>query len=45
VDSIKREVYGMVKINCENSLQVYGVFQNNLQNTFFILMEQCQGNM
>ena len=45
VDSIKREIYGMVKINCKNSLQVYGVFQNNLQNTFFILMEQCQGNM
>ena len=45
VDSIKREIYGMVKTNCKNSLQVYGVFQNNLQNTFFILMEQCQGNM
>ena len=28
VDSIKREIYGMIKINCKNSLQVYGVFQN-----------------
>jgi len=45
VDSIKREIYGMIKINCENSLKVYGVFQNKLQNTFFILMEQCQGNI
>ena len=45
VDSIKREVYGMTKIKCENSLKVYGVFQNKEKNTFFILMELCDGNM
>ena len=45
VDSIKREVYGMTKIKCENSLKVYGVFQNKEKNTFFILMELCDGNI
>ena len=25
-DSIKREVFGMTKVNCENSLKVYGVY-------------------
>jgi len=45
VDSIKREVYGMTKIKCENSLKVYGVFQNEEKNTFFILMELCDGNI
>ena len=45
VDSIKREVYGMTKIKCENSLKVYGAFQNKEKNTFFILMELCDGNI
>ena len=44
-DSIKREVYGMKKINCENSLKVYGVYQNNEKNTYFLLLELCDGNM
>ena len=44
-DSIKREVFGMTKIKCENSLKVYGVFQNEEKNTFFILMELCDGNV
>ena len=44
-DSIKREVYGMSRIKCPNSLKVYGVYQNKEKNTFFILMEQCDGNM
>ena len=43
-DSIKREVYGMSRIKCPNSLKVYGVYQNKEKNTFFILMEQCDGN-
>ena len=45
VDSIKREVYGMKKIKCENSLKVYAVYQNKEQNIFFILMELCDGNI
>ena len=45
VESIKREVYGMKKIKCENSLKVYAVYQNNSQNIFFILMELCDGNI
>ena len=45
VDSIKREVYGMKKIKCENSLKVYGVYQNKDKNIFFILMELCDGNI
>ena len=44
-DSIKREVYGMKKINCENSLKVYGVYQNNEKNTYYLLLELCDGNM
>ena len=45
VDSIKREVYGMKKIKCENSLKVHAVYQNKDQNIFFILMELCDGNI
>ena len=44
-DSIKREVFGMAKVNCENSLKVYGVYQNNEKNNFYILMELCDGNV
>ena len=44
-DSIKREVYGMKKINCENSLKVYGVYQNKEKNTYYLLLELCDGNM
>jgi len=44
-DSIKREVYGMKKINCPHSLKVYGAYQNEEKNIFFILMEQCNGNI
>ena len=44
-DSIKREVYGMKKINCENSLKVYGAYQNNEKNTYYLLLELCDGNM
>ena len=44
-DSIKREIFGMAKVNCENSLKVYGVYQNNEKNNFYILMELCDGNV
>ena len=44
-DSIKREVYGMSRVNCPHSLKVYGVYQNKEKNTFYILMEQCDGNI
>jgi len=44
-DSIKREVYGMTKVDCNHSLKVYGVYQNTDKNIFYILMEQCDGNI
>ena len=44
-DSIKREVYGMSRVKCPHSLRVYGVYQNKEKNTFYILMEQCDGNI
>jgi serine/threonine protein kinase len=45
VDSIKREVYGMKTINCEHSVKVYDVYQNASKNIFYIIMEQCDGNI
>ena len=44
-DSIKREVFGMKKINCNNSLKIFGVYQNEDKNTYYLLMELCDGNM
>ena len=44
-DSIKREVFGMKKVNCANSLKIYGVYQNTEKNTYYLLMELCDGNM
>ena len=44
-DSIKREVFGMKKINCNNSLKVFGVYQNEEKNTYYLLLELCDGNM
>ena len=44
-DSIKREIYGMSKINCSNSLKVYAVYQNVSKDNFYILMELCDGNI
>ena len=44
-DSIKREVYGMTKVDCNHSLKVYGVYQNTNKDIFYILMEQCDGNI
>ena len=44
-DSIKREVFGMKKIDCDNSLKIFGVYQNEEKNTYYLLMELCDGNM
>ena len=44
-DSIKREVFGMKKINCNNSLKIYGVYQNEDKDTYYMLLELCDGNM
>ena len=44
-DSIKREVFGMLKVNCDNSLKIYGVYRNIEKNTYYLLMELCDGNM
>jgi serine/threonine protein kinase len=44
-DSIKREVFGMQKIKCENSIKVFGVYQNKEKNTYYLLMELCDGNI
>ena len=44
-DSIKREIFGMKKINCNNSLKIYEFYQNKEKDTYYLLMEQCDGNM
>ena len=44
-DSIKREIFGMTKVDCDNSLKVYGVYQNNAKDNYYILMELCDGNI
>ena len=44
-DSIKREVFGMKKINCNNSLKIYGIYQNEDKDTYYMLLELCDGNM
>ena len=44
-DSIKREIFGMYKINCDNSLKIYAAYQNSSKDTYYLLMEQCDGNM
>ena len=33
------------KINCDNSLKIYAAYQNSNKDTYYLLMEQCDGNM
>ena len=45
VDSVKREVFGMIKCACKHTVKLYEVYQNQAQDNFFLLMELCNGNM
>ena len=35
----------MKKIKCNNSLNYFGVYQNEEKNTYYLLMELCDCNM
>ena len=45
LDSVKREVFGMLKCACKHTVKLYEVFQNQAQDNFFLLMELCKGNL
>ena len=45
VDSVKREVFGMIKCSCKHTVKLYEVYQNQAMDNFFLLMELCDGNM
>ena len=45
VDSVKREVFGMIKCACKHTVKLYEVYQNQAQDNFFLLMELCKGNL
>ena len=45
VDSVKREVFGMIKCACKHTVKLYEVYQNQAQDNFFLLMELCNGNL
>ena len=45
VDSVKREVFGMIKCACKHTVKLYEVYQNQAMDNFFLLMELCDGNM
>ena len=39
VDSVKREVFGMVKCACKHTIKLYEIYQNQANDTFYLLME------
>ena len=45
VDSVKREVFGMMKCACKHTVKLFEVYQNQAQDNFFLLMELCNGNL
>ena len=45
VDSVKREVFGMVKCACKHTIKLYEIYQNQANDTFYLLMELCEGNL
>ena len=45
VDSVKREIYGLLRCACEHSVKLLNAFQSQGQDNFYLLMEQCQGNL
>ena len=45
LNSVKREVFGMVKCACSHTIKLYDVFQNPAEDTFYLLMELCEGNL
>ena len=45
LDSVKREVFGMVKCACNHTIKLYELYQNKAADTFYLLMELCEGNL
>ena len=45
VDSVKREVFGMVKCECKHAIKLYEVLQNPAEDAFYLVMELCEGNL
>ena len=45
LNSVKREVFGMIKCSCDHTIKLYEVLQNKAQDTFYLLMELCEGNL
>ena len=45
LDSVKREVFGMIKCACKHTVKLFEVYQNQAQDNFFLLMELCNGNL
>ena len=45
LDSVKREVFGMIKCACKHTVKLFEVYQNPAQDNFFLLMELCNGNL
>lgn len=44
-ESVKREYYGMKICECEHIVKVYGVYKNKEESNYYIIMEQCDGNL
>ena len=45
VDSVKREIFDMIKYACKHTVKLFEVYQNQAQDNFFLLMELCNGNL
>ena len=45
VDSVKREVFGMVKCESKHTIKIFDVFQNSAVDSFYLVMELCEGNL
>ena len=45
VDSVKREVFGMLRCACKHTVKLFEVYQNQAGDNFFLLMELCGGNL
>ena len=45
IDSVKREVFGMVKCACKHTIKLYEIYQNQASDAFYLLMELCEGNL
>ena len=45
VDSVKREVFGMIKCECKHTIKLYDIYQNPAADAFYMVMELCEGNL